>query len=430
MLSRKASCDSHGQDSSYFLGWQEYEKNPYDEARNASGIIQMGLAENQLSLDLIESWIERNPEATGLRRGGSFTSAFKQLALFQDYHGLPAFKEALADFMAKIRGNKVKFDPNRIVLTAGATSANEILMFCLTEPGDAFLVPTPYYPGFDRDLKWRTGVEIVPINTSSSNNFRVTASAMEEAFSQAETLNLTVRGILITNPSNPLGTTMARDELDNILQFVLAKNIHLISDEIYSGTVFHSPGFVSISEVARDNGIGLDQVHLVYSLSKDLGLPGFRAGLIYTGNDALISTATKMSSFGLVSSHTQFLLAGMLSDENFTGQYIIENRERLRKRKEEMVMGLREAGIECLPGNSGLFCWVDMRRLLKSRTFEAEMELWRQLIYEVRLNVSPGLACHCSEPGWFRICFANMNVRTLEVAVTRIKAFTVSMHVD
>ncbi|OWM80630.1 hypothetical protein CDL15_Pgr006660 [Punica granatum] len=332
--------------------------------------------------------------------------------------------------MAKIRGNKVKFDPNRIVLTAGATSANEILMFCLTEPGDAFLVPTPYYPGFDRDLKWRTGVEIVPINTSSSNNFRVTASAMEEAFSQAETLNLTVRGILITNPSNPLGTTMARDELDNILQFVLAKNIHLISDEIYSGTVFHSPGFVSISEVARDNGIGLDQVHLVYSLSKDLGLPGFRAGLIYTGNDALISTATKMSSFGLVSSHTQFLLAGMLSDENFTGQYIIENRERLRKRKEEMVMGLREAGIECLPGNSGLFCWVDMRRLLKSRTFEAEMELWRQLIYEVRLNVSPGLACHCSEPGWFRICFANMNVRTLEVAVTRIKAFTVSMHVD
>ncbi len=55
--------------------------------------------------------------------------------------------QALADFMAKIRGNKVKFDPKRIVLTAGATSANEILMFCLAKPGDALLVPTPYYPG-------------------------------------------------------------------------------------------------------------------------------------------------------------------------------------------------------------------------------------------------------------------------------------------
>lgn len=55
--------------------------------------------------------------------------------------------QALAEFMAELRGYKVQFDPSNIVLTAGATSANEILMFCLANPGDAFLVPTPYYPG-------------------------------------------------------------------------------------------------------------------------------------------------------------------------------------------------------------------------------------------------------------------------------------------
>lgn len=49
MLSRKVSQDSHGQDSSYFLGWQEYEKNPYHPIQNPTGIIQMGLAENQVS---------------------------------------------------------------------------------------------------------------------------------------------------------------------------------------------------------------------------------------------------------------------------------------------------------------------------------------------------------------------------------------------
>lgn len=49
MLSRKATCNTHGQDSSYFLGWQEYEKNPYDEVLNPKGIIQMGLAENQVN---------------------------------------------------------------------------------------------------------------------------------------------------------------------------------------------------------------------------------------------------------------------------------------------------------------------------------------------------------------------------------------------
>lgn len=49
LLSRKAMCNSHGQDSSYFLGWQEYEKNPYDEVKNPKGIIQMGLAEYQVT---------------------------------------------------------------------------------------------------------------------------------------------------------------------------------------------------------------------------------------------------------------------------------------------------------------------------------------------------------------------------------------------
>lgn len=50
--------------------------------------------------------------------------------------------------MSEVRQNKVKFDRNKLVLTAGATSANEILMFCLAEPGEAFLIPTPYYPGY------------------------------------------------------------------------------------------------------------------------------------------------------------------------------------------------------------------------------------------------------------------------------------------
>lgn len=50
--------------------------------------------------------------------------------------------------MAEMRGNRVKFDPNKLVLTAGSTSANETLMFCLAEPGEAFLLPTPYYPGY------------------------------------------------------------------------------------------------------------------------------------------------------------------------------------------------------------------------------------------------------------------------------------------
>ncbi|KAD0137578.1 hypothetical protein E3N88_44736 [Mikania micrantha] len=307
MLSAKATCNSHGQDSSYFLGWEEYEKNPYHPIDNPTGMIQMGLAENQLSFDLLESWLHDNPNSASFTAQSSFS--FREIALFQDYHGLPAFKNALADFMSEIRENKVSFNPNNLVLTAGATSANETLMFCLADPGDAFLLPTPYYPG----------------------------------------------------------------------------------------------------------------------LSKDLGLPGFRIGAVYSNDNIVVSAATKMSSFGLISSQTQYLLSQILSDKKFTNNYLTENRRRLKQRHEMLEKLLQKAGIRCLKSNAGLFSWVDMRCLLSAQTFEGEMELWKKIVYEVGLNISPGSSCHCSEPGWFRVCFANMSEETLALAMQRLSSFVDSM---
>ncbi|CAJ1973498.1 unnamed protein product [Sphenostylis stenocarpa] len=418
MLSRKASEDSHGQDSYYFLGWQEYEKNPYHLIRNPTGIIQMGLAENQLSFDLLKSWLRRNPDIVGMKKDG-----LSSLVLD---HEVISYGE-LVEFMSKIRGNGVKFAPEKLVLTAGATHANEIMMFCLADPGEAFILPTPYYPGFDRDLKWRTGVEIVPMHCSSSNGFRITSSSLEEAYQKAQKLNLKVKGVFVTNPSNPLGITMTKTELYHLIDFAIEKNIHIISDEIYSGTVFNSPKFVSIMEVANERTSNMNNVrnriHIVYSLSKDLGVPGFRVGMIYSNNEMLVGAATKMSSFGLVSSQTQYLVANLLKDKKFTSKYIEENQRRLKRRKEMLKSGLRNAGIRCLKSNAGLFCWVDMRHLLSSATFEAEKELWMMILCHVGLNISPGSSCHCYEPGWFRVCFANMSEDTLKLAMRRMKAF-------
>jgi len=70
---------------------------------------------------------------------------------------------------------------------------------------------------------------------------------------------------------------------------VAAKGIHLVSDEIYSGTAFAEPGFVSVLEVVAArrristdaDGLLSERVHVVYSLSKDLGL---RRPLIWRGS--------------------------------------------------------------------------------------------------------------------------------------------------
>ncbi|XP_030956231.1 1-aminocyclopropane-1-carboxylate synthase 7 [Quercus lobata] len=420
-LSKVAVSETHGEDSPYFAGWKAYDENPYDELNNPSGVIQMGLAENQVSFDLLEAFLETHSEASSWGKG---VSGFRENALFQDYHGLLSFRKAMASFMEQIRGGRAKFDPERVVLTAGATAANELLTFILADPGDALLVPTPYYPGFDRDLRWRTGVKIVPIHCDSSNNFQITPQALEAAYSEAEAMNIKVRGVLITNPSNPLGATIQRSVLEEIFDFVTRKNIHLVSDEIYSGSVFSSSEFISIAEILEARQYkNSERVHIVYSLSKDLGLPGFRVGTIYSYNDKVVTTARRMSSFTLISSQTQHLLASMLSNKEFTENYIKTNRERLRKRYNMIIEGLRSAGIECLKGNAGLFCWMNLSPLLEKPTREGELTLWNSMLHEVKLNISPGSSCHCSEPGWFRVCFANMSEQTLEVALKRIHNF-------
>lgn len=57
------------------------------------------------------------------------------------------FSQAVAGFMSLLMRGSVSFCPSQIILTAGASSAIEMLSFCLADPGNAFLVPSPYYPG-------------------------------------------------------------------------------------------------------------------------------------------------------------------------------------------------------------------------------------------------------------------------------------------
>ncbi|CAL5433980.1 unnamed protein product [Camellia sinensis] len=419
LLSKMATNNGHGEESPYFDGWKAYDSDPYHPTQNPNGVIQMGLAENELCFDLIPEWVVNNPKASICTAEGA--KDFKDIAIYQDYHGLPEFRNAVAKFMGKVRGDRVRFEPDRVVMSGGATGAHEMLAFCLADPGDAFLVPTPYYPGFGRDLKWRTGVQLVPVVCKSSNNFKVTRAALETALEGAKEANINVKGLLITNPSNPLGTVLDRDTMRTLVSFINENNIHLVCDEIYSATVFNQPDFISIAEtIEEEKQCNRDLIHIVYSLSKDMGFPGFRVGIVYSYNDAVVSCARKMSSFGLVSTQTQRLIASMLLDDNLIQKFMSESAKRLAKRHELFTKGLAEVGIDSLKSNAGLFIWMDLRRMLKDPTEEAEMALWRKIVHEVKLNVSPGSSFHCSEPGWFRVCFANMDDDTMRVALSRI----------
>jgi len=261
------------------------------------------------------------------------------------------------------------------------------------------------------------------VECSSSNNFQITKQALESAYLKAQETGIKIKGLII---SNPLGTSLDRETLESLVSFINDKQIHLVCDEIYAATVFAEPGFISVAEIIQEMYyVNRDLIHIVYSLSKDMGLPGFRVGVVYSYNDVVVSCARRMSSFGLVSSQTQSFLAAMLSDQSFVDNFLVEVSKRVAKRHHMFTEGLEEMGISCLRSNAGLFVLMDLRHMLKDQTFDSEMALWRVIINKVKINVSPGSSFHCSEPGWFRVCFANMDEDTLQIALERIKDFVV-----
>jgi aspartate/methionine/tyrosine aminotransferase len=64
---------------------------------------------------------------------------------------------------------------------------------------------------------------------------------------------------------------------------------------------------------------------------------------------------------------------------------------------------------------------IDLRRFLPEPTWEAESALWRQLLDEANVNLTPGSTCHATEPGFMRLCFAAVPPEALPIGVERMR---------
>lgn len=365
------------------------------------GFVDLSVAENRLMWDLLEGPLSAAREVPA------------RVVAYDDVRGNPAFRQAVSDLVGRTFLGRT-IHPDSIFTLAGAGAVLEAVFYALCDPGDGVLVPTPGYAGFWMDLEQRDEVVIVPVPTGWDEGFRLSLPALDRAF---ETADRPIKALLVASPDNPTGRVLTAEEVRALVAWCRARAIHVIFDEVYALSIHDGSPFVSGASVGEMG----DDVHVIWALSKDFAVSGFRCGVVITENRRLGRAVAAQGIWSGVSGRTQHLFVELLGDAAWTDRYLSEMPQRLARAHAMLTDGLRHIGIDHLPGQAGFFVMADVRPWLVEQSFAAERALWRRLV-DAGVNVTPGAACRSSVPGFVRFCFAAVPTPALEEGIRRIRA--------
>lgn len=367
------------------------DPNPY---------ICLAISQNLLMWDILEPQINRN------RNVGPASVAYGETA------GSLEIRKLIASFGSQhIWGRTVEADD--VVLFAGAGAILEMLFFALADPGEGVLVPTPSYAFYWADLETRDDLTILPVHTLSSDDFRLTPELLEAAASRSD---VPIAALLLTNPVNPTGRTMPRDDVAACVEWARSRGIHVVVNGIYALSTHGDGTYESLASIIP---IG-DDIHEIWAFSKDFAMSGLRAGVLTSTNKDVLAAVAGIGYWSIVSGDTQHLLANMLADDVWVKRYLTEMRARLSRSYETTTAALKAAGIPYVEADAGLFLLADFRRFMDEPTWAEEDRIWRLILNEANVNLTPGSACQIGEPGFMRLCFATEPPEVVASAINRI----------
>ena len=150
------------------------------------------------------------------------------------------------------------------------------------------------------------------------------------------------RAIMITNPGNPTGTCLTRDEMKMILDVAVEHDLYLIADEVYREFAYETGELLSFLQF----GYGYENLILIDSVSKRFSACGARIGCLISRNVEFMAQALKYCQARLsVATLDQVAAAALYS---VGPEYFAAVREEYHRRRDTVVRKLHEIpGVVC-----------------------------------------------------------------------------------
>ncbi|KAG0051855.1 hypothetical protein BGZ83_003256 [Gryganskiella cystojenkinii] len=393
--------------------------NKYDAQSNPDGIINLGVAENQLmKTDLIEIMGTVNHVDPKLFGYGESPSGSKLLR-----------RHFAENIFNRYFNPQEPVQVDHIILSAGCSSTVDNFTFCVCDEGEGILITTPFYGGFNTDIATKSKAKVVVCDLGDLSPFDpMHLELLQGAVDRAQSQGIRVKAMVLANPHNPLGRNYPLEILVAYLRFASQNRIHILFDEIYALSTFdhaltgearaeqpdHNP-FISVLSIPHlEQYCEKELIHMAYGMSKDFCLNGFRCGaLVSPWNEDMILAMRSIAVFTWISSTTEAMLTKLLSDPLTIDRFTSTNQKRLAESYSFAVDLLRKHKIPFIPAQGGHFLWIDLRQFIppsfrvaaQSGDRHAEYLLWRAMLKE-GVYVNLGEAFTERKVGFFRLTFS------------------------
>lgn len=326
-----------------------------------NGLIDLSGAINTLMRDWIDQYTNSLPPLQYAQEALSYGPLF----------GSGDLLGAAAGFFNTFFNPSTAVTPEDVLAANGVTSLIDLVAWSTCNPGEGVLLFTPNFYMAETDFSLRAEVATVPVSTSHIPD-PFGAAAIPDLIRALDAGNdgaarrrgIRCRALFICNPSNPQGRCYERETLTALSQWCTRRGMHLIVDEIYALSKFEearpSTPFTSILSIDFPGRLPPQNVHCLYSLSKDLGMGGLRMGFLVTRNAAIRTATSKATWFTWTPRFSDTFSARLLSRIDLLQVYVTAYRGRLTGAYVRAATALRDLDIPFQPANAGLFIFIDL----------------------------------------------------------------------